>query len=849
MKMFLIIFANIVLFLPFTAYCQKTLLNESFDAVNPPQLPQGWETSHSGSALTPDTKTTASISHSAPNTLIISNAKKFQWIFSPSLHCSSNSAIKLEFFDRRSTTFTSDIVVEISNDDGNTYTKIGERLKGTVFNVYVKHSIDVSLTEETQNIRIRWNIVGNGSGSTATYRLDDITISSVYRLDVGIQRITATPRFPQRNESVTISGCVINYGTAIVYDAYIALAYDANGDSLITADEFVWKNSNTVIAVSDSFPVEYTLGSLRPQRYRYALMVSSVEDANSSNDILWIDFFVSPAANSIAINEVMPAPHPSEPEWIELYMIGNDTISFEGFCLEKHGAKILFTGDNHTIKIPPSEYVVVTRDTALLKKYYALTKGLFIQIPLTDFFFNNNEGEVILRDANNRIIDSLHYSSSWGSGAGTSLERINALDPPEPLNWTGSRNPHGGTPGMRNSVSRKEKDVSIKNFYSEITEAQPITMVLFNAILVNRGIDGVAEVIVNLFEDTNNDSILIKGEHIASLQVLNFAAGTEKNIQIGPLQGKSGIHRYALTISFPGDEDTILEVSWNTMNAGYPQKSLVINEIMFAPREGEAEYVELWNNSNEDIDLTNWKISDAVSPGGTTGHAFIIPSSKTIRSKGYFVIASDSSFFKTFSVSEDFLYIVGKSNLSLNNDADAIQLFDPSGTLIDSVWYSTSWHHPDRSITTGISLERICPSRSSLDRQNWTSSTAPDGGTPGKQNSVFLESDPQTMTISISPNPFSPDGDGVDDEVAISAEFPSTTVTIRVKIFDTMGRLVKTLAEGNPVGSSYSVRWNGMNNNDHRCRIGLYILYIEAIDGPGGVNYTVKRPIVLARHL
>lgn len=366
---------------------------------------------------------------------------------------------------------------------------------------------------------------------------------------------------------------------------------------------------------------------------------------------------------------------------------------------------------------------------------------------------------------------------------------------------------------------------------------------------MNKGLYDVDDITVNLFEDFNHDSLLTQEEQIASLQILTIAVGAEKNIQIGPLQAESGTHRYALTVSYTGEEDTRQEVSWNTVNAAYPQSSLVINEIMFAPRDGEAEYIEVWNTSNENIELGNWKISDADSTGGTRNHILTIPSLKVIRSKGYFVIASDSSFFKSFSLPEGYLFIVGKHNLSLNNETDAIRVFDPSGTLIDSVWYSASWHHPDRSATTGISLERIYPYRPSCDRHNWTSSTAPEGGTPGKQNSVFLTSEPQATTISISPNPFSPDGDGMDDEVSISSEFPSTTVTIRVQIFDIVGRLVKTLVQGNPVGSLYCVRWDGKNNSGRPCRIGLYIVFIEAIDGSGGVRYMVKQPLVLARHL
>jgi hypothetical protein len=372
-------------------------------------------------------------------------------------------------------------------------------------------------------------------------------------------------------------------------------------------------------------------------------------------------------------------------------------------------------------------------------------------------------------------------------------------------------------------------------------------MVFFRGTLVNRGLCDVDDITVRLYEDSNCDSLLSPEEYLISHHVERLSVGTMQDLHLGPINKKSGIHRYALTISYPGSEDMAPEIFWNTFTGTYPQNILVINEIMFAPHESEAEYIEAYNTSDEDIELSGWMISDAASPGGSKSHTFTIPPQKVICSKGFFVIISDSSFFTTYGISRDELSVAGESHILLNNDGDDIVLLDPSGARIDSVRFSPSWHHPDQPLTRGIALERINPLKSGLDRYNWTSSTAPAGGTPGRQNSIYLISEPQSSSVSISPNPFSPDGDGIEDEATISVEFPSRTVTLSVRIFDAMGRLVKTLEESSPVGSHYTVRWEGMSNSSQRCRIGLYIVYIEAVDRDGGVVYTLKQPLVLAR--
>jgi hypothetical protein len=835
------------MFLSTTARCQKSFWCESFDFINVPHLPPGWESSRSEIPPIPDATTSSSIPHSAPNTVIMANSKKSQWFLSPSIDCSKSSLIRLEFFDRRSATFTSDIIVEILPDNENTFIQVGDTLRGGTFSIYVKHCIDFKLDREIQKIRIRWRCAGNGIGPTATYRLDDIALFSISTVDIGVCRLVVTPRFPKRNESVTVTGSVMNYGTIASGDIHITMACDSNGDSLVMENEIVLQRTTSNLAASDSFTVLLVLDSLEIRSYRFVLIVSSDEDDNHANDTLWCVCYVSPGTNSIIINEIMPDPHPGEPEWLELFLSGEETIGLADYIIENRHTKISFKEYHRIDSVHGREYIIVTRDTVTLKKFYALPGRVCIQLPLPEHFFTNTEGQVLLRDPNGRTTDSVFYGSGWGQGRGVSLERINPFRAPDSSNWSSSHDPEGGSPWERNSISQKDKDIGIENFYSEISGTGSGMMVYFRGTLVNRGLYDVDNITIRFYEDSNSDSLLSSDEYLISHHVERLSVGMVQDIQFGPIYKKSGIRRYALTVSYPGSEDMAPDIFWNTFTSAYPQNILVINEIMFSPHEGEAEYIEVFNTSDQDIELGGWMISDVASSGRSTNRTFTIPISKVISSKGFFVIISDSSFFSTYGISREELSVAGESHVLLNNDGDNIVLMDPSSARIDSVRFSPLWHHPDQTVTRGIALERIHPLKSGLDRYNWTSSTAPTGGTPGRQNSVYLVSEPQSSVVSISPNPFSPDGDGIEDEATISVEFPSRTVTLRVRIFDSIGRLVKTLEEGSPVGSRYTVRWDGMSNSSQQCRIGLYVVYIEAVDRDGGVAYTLKQPLVLAR--
>lgn len=193
--------------------------------------------------------------------------------------------------------------------------------------------------------------------------------------------------------------------------------------------------------------------------------------------------------------------------------------------------------------------------------------------------------------------------------------------------------------------------------------------------------------------------------------------------------------------------------------------------------------------------------------------------------------------------------ILNKSSLGLNNDEDDVILRDVIGKTIDSVHYSDKWQNSEVASTTGIALERINPNLSSNDRRNWNSSANSLGGTPGKQNSIFTVTLPSQSKITISPNPFSPDGDGFEDFTIISYQLPMQISQVRMKIFDVKGRLVRTLMNNELSGSAGQVVWDGLDDNKQKLRMGIYVIFIEALDAVGGVVETAKAAAVVAGKL
>ena len=253
------------------------------------------------------------------------------------------------------------------------------------------------------------------------------------------------------------------------------------------------------------------------------------------------------------------------------------------------------------------------------------------------------------------------------------------------------------------------------------------------------------------------------------------------------------------------------------------------------------------------VDLYGWAMMNAPSSSGRRAIIRISNSPLLLPPNEYAVIGADS----TLAVQFPFLLhlsagklVIANKDLSLNNSGDDVVLADLTNFQIDSVRYSPSWHNPVlNTSTTGKSLERVNPSLASNDRKNWSSSVAPGGATPGQRNSIYTTSIPSVARLTLSPNPFSPDNDGFEDFLAIQYSLPSTTSMIRVRCFDIQGRLVRTLVNNEPAVSSGTILWNGLDDNNRRVRIGMYIILFEALDSSGGVVHTMKDVAVVATKL
>ncbi|WP_337866984.1 lamin tail domain-containing protein [Ignavibacterium sp.] len=320
---------------------------------------------------------------------------------------------------------------------------------------------------------------------------------------------------------------------------------------------------------------------------------------------------------------------------------------------------------------------------------------------------------------------------------------------------------------------------------------------------------------------------------------------------------KKGVSLERISLSEPTNDSTnwTLSLSQNGSTPGevnsifnmpsYQRNTVVINEIMFDPDVDNSEYIEFYNQSSDSINIGGWTISDENwNTYKLSSTSFSLPP------KSYFLLIADSIMLSKYNLyNYDYKIVVGTSSLGLVNTGELILLKDVQGNVIDSVYYSDKWQNKNIISTKNKSLERINPALGSNDQFNWNTCVNEVGGTPGFQNSIFTENKSLQSGVSVSPNPFSPDNDGFEDYTIINFNLSQAVSQIKLKIFDSRGRLVRTIYSNQPGSSKGSVIFDGLDDDGNPLRIGIYIILLESLNENSGVVETIKSTVVVARKL
>jgi len=251
--------------------------------------------------------------------------------------------------------------------------------------------------------------------------------------------------------------------------------------------------------------------------------------------------------------------------------------------------------------------------------------------------------------------------------------------------------------------------------------------------------------------NNTGDSLVLKNKAGTLMDVVAWEGGYNSNLPVGwgSTTLPSASTGYTIVRSDPtSDSDTYADWS-SDGNNGYPETqfmndpdymNVVFSEIYYDTMGTDSveEWIELYNNSPMEVDLSGWTITD----NNGTGSTYTIPQGNTIKPYSYFTIAADSSGFNNlYGYGADLYGAIP----ALNNSGDALILKNNLGTEKDAVaweggassgipsgWGSTSLP----TVSTGGTIIRTYPN---IDTDHYTDwSTAGDNGFPQTQEITYL---------------------------------------------------------------------------------------------------------------
>ena len=444
---------------------------------------------------------------------------------------------------------------------------------------------------------------------------------------------------------------------------------------------------------------------------------------------------------SIVISEIMyqPAPRADERvvEYIELYNTDLTAADLGGWRLT--GA-IDYTFPTGTT-LDAGTFLVVAKVAEDIQAVYGIDNvigGYFGSL-------NGDDGVVELRNRGGALLLEAAYASTapWpaaAAGAGHSLTLGRPSYGENSLQAWRASTYKGGSPGVGDPIATDLlRHIRINEFlahtdeplidYIELYNHSNLAVDLSGAFLSDKPDENRFQIpdgtvigpggFVVFYEDTLGFALSASGEAIyltapddtRIIDAIRFGA-QPNGVSMGRYPD-GGEDWYFLSTLTPG-----------APNASLRSRDIVINEIMFNPISGlDADtYVELYNTSNQTIDLSDWRFVDGIQ--------FVIPQGTQIPSGGYLVVAKDKLRLLSAYSHLNETNTVGDFGGQLANSGERIALAMPiirtleptNYAVVDEVTYLDGGRWGRWANRDGSSLELIDPRSNNRLSANWSHS-------------------------------------------------------------------------------------------------------------------------------
>ena len=398
----------------------------------------------------------------------------------------------------------------------------------------------------------------------------------------------------------------------------------------------------------------------------------------------------------------------SRPQYIELHNTTDKYINIENWYVQRQDQTLRTITDQPTA-LEPNGYKVISGDTTVFNDIFG-SRGWIKVENFPQFNLGPGSSDVVnIRTETEDLVDRLEYVAvNWG-GDEVAIERLSPIAPTSiPQNWADSEDPLGGTPGEPNSVSAPEDPPEVESVVA--TQPDRLRIDFTRAITVASATDldnyEISEGIGISDIDHDEDIVLLHLEQVLQPDV-------SYEITLRNLEDVFANQVPEQTISFSFVEFDSAE-----------ERDVVINEFLYRPGGGVTRFLELYNRSDNSINLQGWTI------GRGTGTPITLPADETpieLPAGEHIVITPDDSW-----VSEEAENVLRVASIpAFSSLGDAIFIRNEQEATIDTLRYATSWGGNQE----GRSAERLDPEAASNDPGNWTTNT--EGHTAGFINDNY----------------------------------------------------------------------------------------------------------------
>jgi len=257
-----------------------------------------------------------------------------------------------------------------------------------------------------------------------------------------------------------------NSGRNPLSDIVFSIFVDADRNMVSGENEKVLENSYPLLQVNDSISeiIAYSnIYEVTKKSGKFLLFIKANAKLPSAQYDSTVTFVNLPyPSGSLLINEFMFDPGEENGEFVEIWNSTQDTISLENYILQDKVSNYPGKGvriDAEFSKILPESYFVICMDSSFYAKFPELLGNPYFYCTSSSLKLNDDTDEIILRNPNGKIQDSLTYFVSWHNPEikftnNISLEKISPEFPSSDFrSWSSSIDARGATPLKRNSIS------------------------------------------------------------------------------------------------------------------------------------------------------------------------------------------------------------------------------------------------------------------------------------------------------------------------------------------------------------------------------------------------------------